>query len=110
MRSKNHEGKVSISEVHGKYPYKLYLEIRGNSNIGRYIVVVSNSQLNKKEAVDEIKIKINNGSVQKKKKQQIVKPNMMGDGFYTQYKVREVSVLDIGNVPILVYTPIKERK
>jgi hypothetical protein len=112
-RDKKYEDKVIATDIHGKYPYKLYLEVKGNSNIGRYIVVVSEKQLNKDNKVEKISIKLDTNGKKAPKKESnttIVKPNTVKDGYYITYNVKEASVLDVGNIPILVYRAEKKRR
>lgn len=108
-RDVSYKDKVSAMSIHGKYPYKLYLEVKGNSKIGRYIVVISNSQINKKQAIDSISIRLDNSARQSRNiNTNIVKPNTTSDGYFITYKVKEISVLDVGDTPILVYRSVKE--
>ena len=109
-RDVSYKDKVSAMSIHGKCPYKLYLEVKGNSKIGRYIVVISNSQINKKQAIDSISIRLDNSVRQSRSiNTNIVKPNTTSDGYFITYKVKEISVLDVGDTPILVYRSVKEK-
>jgi hypothetical protein len=116
IKSNRHRDAVNTKDIHGKYPYKLYLEIRGNTSIGRYLVVVSTVQLDAREAVDQIVIHMadEKGNIQKasRKNQEnpIVKPNMSGNMYMLTYKVREVDVLKVGNEKLQVYMPLAEYK
>jgi hypothetical protein len=113
-RDKNYSDKVIATDIHGKYPYKLYLEIKGSSKIGRYIVVISDEQLNKDSSVEMISIKLD----KKKRKTpriesntNIIRPNTVSnDDYYVNYKVRETSILEVGDSPILVYKAGKIKK
>lgn len=109
VRDPLYKDKVLAMSIHGKHPYKLYLEVKGNSNIGRYIVVVSNEQLNKNGKVDSISIKLNTSRKQLKNiNTTVVKPNTSTNGYFVTYKVKESSILEIGDTPILVYKSAKE--
>lgn len=109
IRDPLYKDKVLAMDIHGKHPYKLYLEVKGNSNIGRYIVVVSDEQLNKNEKIDGISIKLNTSKKQLKNiNNTVVKPNTSTNGYFVTYKVKESSILEIGNTPILVYKSAKE--
>lgn len=109
IRDPLYKDKVLAMDIHGKHPYKLYLEVKGNSNIGRYIVVVSDEQLNKNEKIDSISIKLNTSKKQLKNiNTTVVKPNTSTNGYFVTYKVKESSILEIGNTPILVYKSAKE--
>lgn len=104
-RDENYKDKVKCIDIHGKYPYKLYLEIKGNSNIGRYIVIVGDKQLNKDGEISDISIRITSSKV--KVNTNIVKPNTLNNGFYVTYKVKEVSIIDVGDEEIYVYRTTK---
>lgn len=109
VRDTSYKDKVQAMSIHGKYPYKLYLEVKGNSNVGRYIVVIANSQINKSELVDSISIKLNSDKRKARNvNTAVVKPNTTTDGYFITYKVKEVSILDVGDTPILVYRSTKE--
>ena len=97
-------------DIHGKHPYKLYLEVKGNSNIGKYIVIISNKQLNKDEKIDSVSIKLDAANKQlKNANTAIIKPNMSLNGYHVTYKVKESTILEIGDTPILVYKSSKEK-
>lgn len=108
VRDQSYKDKVLAMNIHGKYPYKLYLEIKGNSNIGRYIVVIGDKQLNKDNRIDSISIKLNSNKSLKNVNTSIVKPNTYIDGYFVTYQVREINVLDVGDTPIWVYKSTKE--
>lgn len=108
VKDEKYENKVKPQNIHGLYPYKLYLEVLGNSNIGKYIVVVSDKQLNKKGEVDEIVIKIKNEHKRRKRSENnIIQPNILNNGYGLRYRVKEVSILNVGNTEIDVYKPEK---
>lgn len=102
---------VIASQIHGRYPYKLYLEIKGNSNIGRYIVVVSDRPLNSDEAVDEIIVQLVDKVSHNNKSASIIRqgnrPNMVGNEYYLKYKVKETSILNVKDSPLMVFKPVK---
>lgn len=107
IKDNRYNDKEIPKNIHGKYPYKYYLEIRGNSNIGRYIAVISDKNLCiNKEDIDEISIKIKEEKKRKLNSNNIVKPNMIGNSLYITYKVREVSILDVQNIPMEIYRNI----
>lgn len=89
------------SEIHGNYPYKLYLEIAGTDKLGRFIAVVSNSDFDFKDKVDKISIKEKEKS--KVLDDKILKPNMILNGSYITYMVKEVSILDIRDEKMNIY-------
>lgn len=105
VKDKDYSNKVQAMDIHGKYPYKIYLEVRGNSNIGKYIVIISSEQLNKDSEIDEISIKLKD----KIANTNIIKPNTSTDGYYIHYKVKEVNILDVGDTPIMVYRSAREK-
>lgn len=108
---KEHTTQVKAMDIHGKYPYKLYLEIRGNTNIGRFIVVISDRQLNKEEKVEDILVQVkeqeSTSFFKRRTQAQNAKPGMIGDGIFKRYKVRETNILQVGNEPVYVFRPIK---
>lgn len=109
-RDKSFKTKVRAEDIHGNFPYKLYLEIKGNSKIGKYIVVVSNKQLNKEETVDNIIIYLTDnkiGFLEKNNTQQLNRPNMIGNNM-VKYKVRERSIMDVDDTYLIVFKPVKE--
>ena len=112
IRDKNYDT-VSAPEIHGKYPYKLYLEIIGNSNIGRYIVVVSNQLLKDDEQIDEITIqlvdKVSTTNRLAKVIRQGNRPNIVGNEYFIKYRVKESSILDVGNNKLMVFNYIDEK-
>lgn len=109
VRDNSYKDKVHAMSIHGKHPYKLYLEIKGNSKIGRYIVVIANSQLDKDGIIDSVSIKLPYEKRRiKNVNTNIVKPNTTSDGYFITYKVKEVSVLDVCDTPILVYRSARE--
>ena len=84
---------VKAYSIHGKFPYKAYLEILGNSTVGQYIVVVSN------KPITTAGNKIENIVISRKHKSSIgaaVKLNTVSNGGYNlSYKVKEISILDV---------------
>lgn len=109
-RDKEYADKVQSVSIHGKYPYKTYLEILGNSIIGRYIVIVSNKQIKKDSIIDEISVKLSDNKFRKRNtNSNIVKPNTAVDGYFVRYKVKEINILDIGETPIFVYRSTREK-
>jgi hypothetical protein len=113
IKNNNYLRPVSTKEIHGKFPYKIYLEIRGNTKIGRHIVIVSNNQLQFKEDIDSIVVQLVDelGHREKvKQSQQSNKPNILGDGYMLAYKVKEVDVLKVGDEKVEVYIPLSEYK
>lgn len=100
--SNKFEKKVKPEDIHGLFPYKHYLELYGNSLMGRYIVVVSNKQLNALDKIDYISIQRKNSD---NKKYTTVRPNAF-NGSTMEYKVKEVSILDVGDRPINVFETV----
>lgn len=60
--NKKFDGRVSLKDVHGAFPYKYYVELIGANNIGRYIVIVGNKQIQAKVG-DKISLEMNIGKV-----------------------------------------------
>lgn len=112
-RDKRYKHPIKGADIHGKYAYKLYLEILGNSNIGRYIVVVGKEPLtNGKQQVNEINVQLADKIKQYKdytEKSNLIKPNMINQ-YYVKYRVREKSILDLMNEPLFVFKQIKQKK
>lgn len=115
IRDSTYSSPMLAKDIHGKYPYKLYLEIRGNTYIGRYIVVVSNRQLNKDVIIDEIVVQLKETEQNNNKRRLlskkpndngIIRPNMLNGSFINTYKVSEKSIIDVCNVPLTVYKPV----
>ena len=109
VRDEKIKGTELASSIHGKYPYKIYLEVMGNSNIGKYIVVISNEQLNKGNKVDEIVVLLSdkvNKYNKYKFESQIAKPNMINQ-YFVRYRVREKSIIDVENMQLQVFKPVK---
>ncbi len=103
--------KVIAKSIHGKYPYKIYLEIKGSSKYGKYIVIVSDIDLKNNQSVDSICIKLDN--VNKKKRRasgDIVRPNAINGESSALYKVKEVNIIEVGDTPIIVFEEDKELK
>lgn len=113
VKDKTYNKKVLASEIHGKYPYKLYLEIKGNTNIGRYIVVVSDKQLNTTESIDEILIQLNNSKISILKRinnmtenQQNSRPGILNEEYReVSYKVKETNILQVDSIELMVFKP-----
>lgn len=111
-RDKRFRKAALASSIHGKHPYKIYLEILGNSNIGRYIVVISNKILNEKEPVNEILVQLTDKVDQYRdyiEKSNIAKPNMINQ-YFVRYRVREKSIIDLEDKRLLVFKPVENKK
>lgn len=105
------QNKVPANKIHGKYPYKSYLQMIGNSLYGEYIAVISNTPIkNGSEQIDRIIIQLEDKMSLTTKKS--INSNMQGmrpntvDNKTARYKVKEVNVLEVGQTPILVFRPI----
>lgn len=113
IKDKTYNTKMMPSEIHGKHPYKLYLEIKGNTNIGRYIVVVSDKQLNLSDDIDEVSVQLKDNKVSIIKRlnssnQQIARPGILSEECNeVRYKVKETSVLQVESIPMLVFKPYR---
>lgn len=100
-RHEKYKDKIIATSIHGIYPYKAYLEIRGNSNFGKQIVVISSKQIPSSD-LQEISVRLDKAE-SNKNKTNIVKPNTSNNGYYVNYKVREISILDVESIPIYVF-------
>lgn len=58
VRSKDFTRKVKPNEIHGSFPYKLYLEIYGTNLFGRYIVIAGDEEIELDDH-DEIRLHFN---------------------------------------------------
>lgn len=102
--------KVTANKIHGKFPYKTYLQLFGNSTYGDYIAVISNRpiQPNLDTVVIQLKDKLSMGTKNSiRMNVQGNRPNSI-DGSAERYKVKEVSVLDVGTTPLLVFRPVEK--
>ena len=111
-RDKRYKHPVKGASIHGKYAYKLYLEILGNSNIGRYIVVVSSEPIKDSKNINEINVQLSDKIEQFKsisENNKIIKPNMINQ-YYVRYRVREKSILDLMNTEMFIFRQIKQKK
>jgi len=108
-RKEDIDGKIKVKNIHGDYPYKLYLEIKGNNKYGQYIMVVSNEDLHGKEPITSVCIKIKD-KVKKKNNNGIVRPHSVNGEDSIYYNVREINFLDVQNEEMIVFTDIKTKK
>lgn len=105
------KNKILANKIHGKYPYKAYLQMIGNSLYGEYIAVISNEPIkNSNEQIDKIIIQLEDKMSSATKKSinnniQGMRPNTIDDKA-ARYKVKEVNVLEVGQTPILVFRPV----
>lgn len=58
IRSKDFVRPVKPNEIHGSFPYKLYLEVYGTNLFGRYIVIAGDEEIELDDN-DEVRIKFN---------------------------------------------------
>lgn len=111
-QDKSIQGKVLANKIHGKFPYKLYLEMIGNSIYGDYIAIISNEEItNNKSPIDTVIIQLEDKMSMDTQRlirsnTQGIRPNTVSNKA-AKYKVKEVNVLDIGRKPIMVFRPIK---
>lgn len=105
-RCESYSNKVHTFDVHGAFPYKTYLMIKGISKVGKYIVVVGSTKL---EDIDKVAIRLDIDDKPKSKYKgkisDIIKPN--NDEHSLVYDVTEVSIMDVGDNEIEVYEQIK---
>lgn len=94
--------KVLYNVIHGKHPYKTYLEIIGNCRYGRYIAIVSNTKL---DNIDSILVKINKTELEGYERMN----NMLNKNFLT-YRVKEVDIFTVGDTPLTVFKPLEADK
>lgn len=95
-KDNRYKNKVKALDIHGKHPYKAYLEIKGNSNLGKYIVVVGDKPICT-ETIDEIHLKVQVTNTN------ILRPNMDNKGCFIKYKTVETDILEVGDIEISVY-------
>lgn len=116
-KDKRFKEPVTLSFIHGKFPYKLYFRMRGNYIYGRYIVVVSNSEIKIDGRVNKVLIEnkdkqkratSGNGASSTKPAISAIKPNEDVGG-YSICAVDMVNVADVAadaKEGMLVFTPI----
>ena len=110
IKEPNIESVVKAGDIHGEYPYKLYFEIMGNSNIGRYIVVVSDNNLKKSDSINEIVVRLSDkmDAYKKYSDNTALKPNMINQ-FFVRYRVKEKSIIDVQEQKMMVFKPFKNK-
>lgn len=99
----SYKEKVPYTAIHGKFPYKLYLEVKGNCKYGRYIVVVSDTEL---KDVESIQIKVNS----KQSMDNLQQVNVVKQKDFIIFNAKQVPVFDVVNIPLYVFKPLDERK
>lgn len=112
IQDKNYINPVSAEDIHGLFPYKAYLEIIGNSNIGKYIVVVGNKPLSEKEKITNILVYLKDAEASYRdtyNNSSVRKPNGI-NSFLVRYKVHEKSILDMKNKTVTVFNKIESNK
>lgn len=104
-RDKKYKEKVYAKDIHGKYPYKLYLELKGNTVLGKYIVVIDEKPISKNdELVSEINIHRQQKFANNKyRDEQISRPAIASDDAIIHYNVKEVTILEVSDTPIFVF-------
>lgn len=103
MNIKRHEKysePVNIQDVHGEFPYKLYVEVIGTNAYGRYIVIVSSTpfEINDNETV---KLHFVGGEMGIKKQIRTRSGTITGNGAiakraissYVEYKGKQVNMV-----------------
>ena len=98
----SYKEKVPYTAVHGKFPYKLYLEVKGNCKYGRYIVVVSNKEL---KDVDSIQIKVNS----KQSVDALQQINVVKQKDFIVFNAKQVTMFDIINTPLYVFKLLEDK-
>lgn len=88
--------KVPYRSIHGKYPYKLYLEVKGNCKYGRFIVVVSDKPFDEVDSVLVKDISQQSQNSNGPKRETFV------------YNVRKVDIFEVGDTPINVFKIVKK--
>lgn len=101
--------KVCAKQIHGKFPYKLYLQVKGNCLYGQYIVVVSNKQLDGSGKIDSVIIQLVD-KISMRAEQDILtnnvgsRPNSI-NGDIMKYSVNQVNILNVGDAKMHVFIP-----
>lgn len=98
----SYKEKVPYTAVHGKFPYKLYLEVKGNCKYGRYIVVVSNKEL---KDVDSIQIKVNS----KQSVDALQQINVVKQKDFIVFNAKQVTMFDVINIPLCVFKLLEDK-
>lgn len=99
----SYKEKVPYTAIHGKFPYKLYLEVKGNCKYGRYIVVVSDKEL---KDVESIQIKVNS----KQSLDALQQINVVKQRDFIIFNAKQVTVFDVANIPLYVFKPLEDKK
>lgn len=114
-KDKNIQGKVLASRIHGKFPYKVYLQMIGNSVYGEYIAIISNQEIKTGNSkIDTVIIQLEDKM--SADTQRLIRTNAQGmrpntvDNKAAKYKVKEVNILDIGKTPLMVFRPAIARR
>lgn len=92
---------MPIPEIHGKYPFKLYLEMIGTNKYGRYIVIVSKQLVDFVGEYTKVRIIDDNNLVDSDKKLKTKRGTLAGNGLLArmmlsknvQYTVKKVNML-----------------
>jgi len=108
-RKEDIEDKVNVTSLHGKFPYKIYLEIKGNNKYGQYIMIVSNKDLHGKEPISSVCVEIKGVNKKKRTNNGIVKPNSINGENSIYYNVREVNFIDVQNESMFVFTNVDNK-
>lgn len=106
--NKKFNDSILAKQVHGMYPYKFYFEVIGNSKLGKYIVVVSDKDVTENKVVDTISLKIDKATMHRANTK-IVKPNTINGENFTLYRVRQVSMIDVGDTPMKCFVVTNKR-
>lgn len=88
---------VNLIDIHGKYPYKTYLEIKGNSRFGKFVAIVGDKPLK-----DITNIIINIKDRAKISHTNTVRPNH-SSLYEIRYKVKEVNAVGLENETMYVF-------
>ena len=71
---------VTLDEIHGSYPYKLYLEVIGTNVFGKYIVIVSEDEI-EIENPDKVQLEIDRSTIR-----------LLGNNTFSGKKVNPVKI------------------
>ena len=110
IQSKKFDKSVGYKEIHGKFPYKAYLEIIGNRKYGKTIAVISDKPISPTgEGVDSIIIQLVDKIPRLSSTKTIsTKPNILSQ-YELRFKTKEYSVLDVANEKMLVFECINKK-
>lgn len=114
IQSSDYKEPVNYKAIHGKYPYKLYLEVKGNNRYGKYIAIISDKPIKQNDneiesVVIQLIEKLPDNRFIKKQQQITTKPNFKSI-YELTFKVKEHSVLDVEKEKMFVFKHLNKNR